>query len=113
MATETAQITANASRVISTITIPIDGVNIIGLNVKDATAASLPLSVAVEIGIMSGGNSQTNRYLTLQRGYIGGLVGLGWTGAITGDAQQFAYLNIWADSADLILFSLTSKLKDS
>ena len=103
-------LTASADRWLSVATIDIDGVRIAGASVISLTSGNSPASAYVEIGIMAGGISVTNRVAILASGYVGESSPLTWTGRITGDPSQFLYVHVRADNADDYRLTLVSEV---
>ena len=111
MPTTVIQLTATVDRILTTEQIVIDAVNIIAASVQNNSLSTVAASAWAEIGIKSGGIDQGNISIVLARGYIGASDTITWSGDITGDPQQFLYMNIWSEAADTFRLTLLAKIR--
>lgn len=105
-------VTATTNFVRSTITIPIDAVDITALSALPLGTTEDPTAIFAELGIMAGGTGQENRAIILASGYMGNSAGITWTGKLTGLPEQFAYLSIWSKTANEARLALHSEKRE-
>lgn len=105
-------VTATVDFVRTTITIPIDAVDITAIAALPLGTTEGPTAIFAELGIMAGGTNLENRAIILASGYIGDSAGISWTGKLAGLPEQYAYLSIWSSTANNARLALHSLAKE-
>jgi hypothetical protein len=111
MGTLQKQFDATADRVVTTETIPIDGATVIGATVICITAGANPAGAWVELGLMSGGNSQAHRVILFSQGYVGEGNAITWQGQIIGKGEQYVYANVRSTDANEFKLTILTEAK--